>query len=124
MVNKQLNIKLYKLLILSSKVFPILIALCYLLNVVLSYFGMNDVPLNYLGGMSFIPLLYLYITSYTLKLCNYHRIYLHYIVIVDIINILDFYHFIPLTNLEYMMLFLILFILAMFITLYLKLKKI
>lgn len=124
MVNKQLNIKLYKLLILSSKVFPILIALCYLLNVVLSYFGMNDVPLNYLGGMSFIPLLYLYITSYTLKLCNYHRIYLHYIVIVDIINILDFYHFIPLTNLEYVMLFLILFILAMFITLYLKLKKI
>lgn len=124
MVNKQLNIKLYKLLILSSKTFPILIALCYLLNVVLSYFGMNDVPLNYLGGMSFIPLLYLYITSYTLKLCNYHRIYLHYIVIVDIINILDFYHFIPLTNLEYTMLFLILFILAMFITLYLKLKKI
>lgn len=124
MVNKQLNIKLYKLLILSSKVFPILIALCYLLNVVLSYFGMNDVPLNYLGGMSFIPLLYLYITSYTLKLCNYHRIYLHYIVIVDIINILDFYHFIPLTNLEYMMVFLILFILAMFITLHLKLKKI
>lgn len=124
MVNKQLNIKLYKLLIQSSKIFPILIALCYLLNVVLSYFGMNDVPLNYLGGMSFIPLLYLYITSYTLKLCNYHRIYLHYIVIVDIINILDFYHFIPLTNLEYMMLFLILFILAMFITLYLKLKKI
>lgn len=124
MVNKQLNIKLYKLLILSSKVFPILIALCYLLNVVLSYFGMNDVPLNYLGGMSFIPLLYLYITSYTLKLCNYHRIYLHYIVLVDIINILDFYYFIPLNNLEYVMLFLILFILAMFITLYLKLKKI
>lgn len=124
MVNKQLNIKLYKLLILSSKTFPILIALCYLLNVVLSYFGMNDVPLNYLGGMSFIPLLYLYITSYTLKLCNYHRVYLHYIVIVDIINILDFYYFIPLSNLEYMMLFLILFILAMFITLYLKLKKI
>lgn len=124
MVNKQLNIKLYKLLILSSKVFPILIALCYLLNVVLSYFGMNDVPLNYLGGMSFIPLLYLYITSYTLKLCNYHRIYLHYIVLIDIINILDFYYFIPLNNLEYMMLFLILFILAMFITLYLKLKKI
>lgn len=124
MVNKQLNIKLYKLLILSSKVFPILIALCYLLNVVLSYFGMNDVPLNYLGGMSFIPLLYLYITSYTLKLCNYHRVYLHYIIIVDIINILDFYYLIPLNNLEYMMLFLILFILAMFITLYLKLKKI
>lgn len=124
MVNKQLNIKLYKLLILSSKTFPILIALCYLLNVVLSYFGMNDVPLNYLGGMSFIPLLYLYITSYTLKLCNYHRVYLHYIVIVDVINILDFYYFIPLSNLEYMMLFLILFILAMFITLYLKLKKI
>lgn len=124
MVNKQLNIKLYKLLILSSKTFPILIALCYLLNVVLSYFGMNDIPLNYIGGMSFIPLLYLYITSYALKLCNYHRIYLHYIVIVDIINILDFYYFIPLSNLEYMMLFLILFILAMFITLYLKLKKI
>lgn len=124
MVNKQLNIKLYKLLIQSSKIFPILIALCYLLNVVLSYFGMNDVPLNYLGGMSFIPLLYLYIASYTLKLCNYHRIYLHYIVIVDIINILDFYYVIPLNNLEYMMLFLILFILAMFITLYLKLKKI
>lgn len=124
MANKQLNIKLYELLIQSSKIFPILIALCYLLNVVLSYFGMNDVPLNYLGGMSFIPLLYLYITSYTLKLCNYHRVYLHYIVIVDIINILDFYYFIPLSNLEYMMLFLILFILAMFITLYLKLKKI
>ena len=68
-----------------------LLAFITLLNSILSYFNIDLVILSYIGGVSLITILFIYITSYTFKFCEYHRIFLHYIVVTWIINIIDLY---------------------------------
>lgn len=91
------------------KIMPMVIALAYLVNTVSSYFGVDIPILASIAGMSLIPLIFMYISSYVFKFCEYHRMFLHYIAVNDIINIYDWYIGISVTNRE-------LFVLHMSIT--------
>ena len=73
-----------------------IIALAYLVNTVSSYLGIDLPILASIAGMSLIPLVFMYISSYVFRFCEYHRIFLHYIAINDIINIYEnhIWHFI------------------------------
>lgn len=122
-MEEKLSKKLVKKFILATKVLPIVIAAIYFLNSTISFFYGNDIPLNYLGGVSLLPILYLYLASYTFKLCEYYRMFLHYIVICDILNIIDFYIGVPLNDVNYFILFIIITIITMFIIIYLKFFK-
>ena len=124
MAENVINKKLYKLFLLVSKVLPMILAFCHLLNIVLSYFYIEDHILNYISGISILTILYLYLVSYIIKLCSYYRMFLHYCVIINIINVYDYYIGIPLNDKELFMLYLVLTIITMFIVLYLKLKKV
>ena len=124
MVENVINKKLYKLFLLVSKVLPMILAFCHLLNIVLSYFYIEDHILNYISGISILTILYLYLVSYIIKLCSYYRMFLHYCVIINIINVYDYYIGIPLNDKELFMLYIVLTIITMFIVLYLKLKKV
>lgn len=55
--------------------------------------------LSYIGGISVIPLIFLYLASYMFRFCEYHRMFLHYIVFTWIINITDYYVGIPISDL-------------------------
>lgn len=106
---------LYKVELIILKFIPMLLALLYFLNTVLPYFNIDVRILNYLGGLSLIPLIFLYVSSYVFKFCFYHRIFLHYIVINYGITVYDEYIGIPLDNFKYVALncivaFLIIFI--------------
>lgn len=68
---------LYKITVIVLKIFPMLLAFITLLNSILSYFNIDLVILSYIGGVSLIPILFIYVTSYTFKFCEYHRIFLH-----------------------------------------------
>lgn len=124
MEEKQVNKTLYRLLLLVAKVIPMLLAFLHFVNILFGYFNIDSTILTYLGGISFLPILFLYITSYALKFCAYHRMFIHYCVITNIINIYDEYVGIDIDNERYVMLLLILTIIMLFITLYLKLKRI
>ena len=124
MEEKQVNKTLYRLLLLVAKVIPMLLAFLHFVNILFGYFNIDSTILTYLGGISFLPILFLYITSYALKFCAYHRMFIHYCVITNIINIYDEYVRIDIDNERYVMLLLILTIIMLFITLYLKLKQI
>lgn len=124
MEEKQVNKTLYRLLLLVAKVIPMLLAFLHFVNILFGYFNIDSTILTYLGGISFLPILFLYITSYALKFCAYHRMFIHYCVITNIINIYDEYIGIDIDNERYIMLLLILTIIMLFITLYLKLKQI
>lgn len=124
MEEKQVNKTLYRLLLLVAKVIPMLLAFLHFVNILFGYFNIDSTILTYLGGISFLPILFLYITSYALKFCAYHRMFIHYCVITNIINIYDEYIGINIDNERYVMLLLILTIIMLFITLYLKLKRI
>lgn len=67
------SIKSIKHFITITKITPILIAFIHLINEIISFLGFNDIPLNYIGGISLIPIIYLYYTSYVFKLCSYYR---------------------------------------------------
>lgn len=61
------SIKSIKHFITITKITPILIAFIHLINEIISFLGFNDIPLNYIGGISLIPIIYLYYTSYVFK---------------------------------------------------------
>lgn len=87
---------LYKAVIVAIKIIPILIATLFLVRSILSCIDVDVTWLSYLCGMSLIPLLFMYLVSYAFKFCTYHRMFLHYIVVNDTINYIDYYIGIPL----------------------------
>ena len=98
-------------------------ALVCLLNSIFSYIGIDLVILSYLGGTSIFTLIFLYLSSYVFKFCSYHRMFLHYVLITWIINITDYYIGIPIDDLEYLCLQLIVAGISLFIILYLYVKN-
>lgn len=112
-----------KLFVLVSKVLPMILAFCHLLNCIFGYFNWNNIILGYISGISILTISYLYFISYVLKLCEYYRMFLHYCVMIDIINIYDYYIGISITNVQLMYLYVIITITIMFIILYLKFLK-
>lgn len=92
-------------------------------NTIASYFYIEIKALNYIGSISLLTCAYLYFASYTFKLCNYYRMFLHYIVTIDIINMIDFYIGIPITDYEMFMLYVILTAITLLVVIYLKFFK-
>ena len=114
---------LYKIELGLLKVIPMILALTALLNSILSYFGIDLYILSYIGGVSIFTMLFLYLSSYVFKFCEYHRMFLHYIVSTWIINIIDYYVGIPISDLEYLCLQMIISGISLFIILYLYVKS-
>ena len=96
------------------------LALCHLLNCIFDYFNWNNVILDYISGISILTIGYLYFISYLIKLCEYYRMFLHYCVIIDIINIYDYYIGIPISDKSMMLLYGGVTIILMFIIIYMK----
>lgn len=86
-----MNKNLYSICFVIIKAIPMCIAFIYLLNILLSYFDINLPILSTIGGTSLLTLLLLYMLSIAFKFCLYHRMFLHYILIEDIINYIDYY---------------------------------
>lgn len=113
---------LYKIELYLIKIIPIILAVCCLLNTVLSYFCIDIPLLSYIGGNSLFSLVFLYISSIVFHFCLYHRMFIHYITINWVLNTIDYYIGIPITNKELFLLYMIITGLTLFIILYLYLK--
>lgn len=115
MEEKQINKHLYKIELLLLKYIPFILALLHFSNTILSYFNLEYRIINYLANVSIIPLVFLYISSYVFKFCSYHRIFLHYIVINNLICVYDVYFGIPVSDLNYLVLHILILFIIMFI---------
>lgn len=100
-----------------------LLALCHFINTILSYYNIDCLLLNYLACISILTVFYLYLASYTFKLCEYYRMFLHYCVVIDIFNIIDYYIGIPISDYNMFMLTIMITIITLFIIIYLKFFK-
>lgn len=69
------------------------IALCYMLN---TMFYIE--PLSNIAGVSLLTWVFLYLASIVFEFCYYHRMFLWYILIDDILNIVDYYWGIPIST--------------------------
>ena len=113
---------LYKIELRLLKIIPIILAFTALLNSILSYFNIDLYILSYIGGISIFTMVFLYLSSYVFKFCEYHRMFLHYIVVTWIINTIDYYIGIPINDLEYLCLQMVIAGISLFIILLLYYK--
>ena len=95
---KYLKRALYKLTLYTIKVIPMLLAACALVNTVFSFYGVRFDVLSMVGGVSLLNLAFLYLVSFVFKFCIYHRMFLHYLLVTNILNTIDFYMGIPLSD--------------------------
>lgn len=94
-----------------------------LLNSTLSYFDIDLPILSYIVGNSILTIVYFYITSYVFRFCSYHRMFMHYTTITWMINIADLYIGIPIGDLPYLLVQLIVAGICLFLILYLYVKS-
>lgn len=120
--NQKLNRKLLIIFKWSLKLIPMLLAGLQGLNTIISYFGIHIKAFAHCFVFCLIG--FVYIASYLLKFCEYHRMFLHYIVIIYIINCIDYYIGIPINDYNLLILYSIITIITLFIILYLKIKNI
>lgn len=85
----KLNTKrsLHRLLLICVKYLPILISFFYLLNVVLYCCGVDTCVISIISGTSILTLVFMYICSALFKFCFYHRMFIHYILLNNVLNI-------------------------------------
>lgn len=114
---------LYKVLIITLKYIPMVISFMYIINTILSYFYINLSVLSNIAGISLLPWLFMYLSSVVFRFCLYHKMFLYYILITDLINITDYYIGIHIGNLELLMLHSFITGISLFIILYLYVKS-
>ena len=121
-VEEKLSLKLVKLFRVYLKLIPIVLAIASFGNCVLAYL---DIQVKLLAHLFvFLLISFIYVASYVLKFCEYHRVSLHYIVAIYIINCYDYYIGIPIDYIELFMIYSIITFIAIVIGIYLKLKNI
>ena len=114
---------LYKVFLLLLKFLPFLLALVSVLNTVLSYFCIDLVILSYIGSVSLLPLIFMYIAAFVFKFCIYHRIFLDYTIVSTGLAVYDYYIGIPITDTSIVTLQLVLFFIAIVIALIAHIKE-
>lgn len=85
------NKNLYKIFLIVIKYIPTVLAILKLATLITNYLKIRVFILTCLGGTSIIMLLVLYLISYIFKFCLTHRLPLHYVTIVSILTMLDYY---------------------------------
>ena len=113
---------LYKIELYLLKVIPMIMAALCLTNTTLFYFGIDATILTYMGGVSFLTLGFLYLSSYVFRFCAYHRMFLHYIVVINVLSYIDMNWGIPISDFDLFILYTSIALVFMFFIIYMKVK--
>ena len=84
--------------IYTLKVMPALLAACYMAYYLLLSFDIEVLELYRIADVSLLPLVFMYLCSYAFKFCGYHRVFLHYILLANLIEYWEQAYGIPVTN--------------------------
>ena len=115
---------LHKLTIEVLRIIPMLLALVSVLNSTLSYFGIDLVILSYIGCSSLLSISFIYLASYCFGFCSYHRMFLHYVVVNDLLSIYDYHIGIPISNIGLFLVHMMITGLTLYIVLYLHIRDV
>ena len=110
------NKLLTKGVLYSVKIIPILISGIYLLNTVLSYCGIDWEGFSYIVQFLFIG--FIYIASLRFHFCVYHRLFIHYITLTLVLNIIDYHWGLPLSDRNLFLMYMIITGVFLFLVLY------
>ena len=111
---------LHRIVLYLIKMIPIIIFGIYVLNTILSYFYIEVEFLSYIVQYLFI--IFMYISSYAFKFCAWHRMFIHYLLLILTFNIIDYHWGIPLSNRGLLLMYVIITGLFLITIIYLKFK--
>lgn len=116
------NKMMYKIELLSIKYTPIVVSLSILIGLLLTYNDIDITILDIFTSASIIATIPMYISSYVYKFCKYHRMFIHYIVVIHFIDTCDMIFNIPIDDYNLLITYLIITGIFIFIIAYLYLK--
>ena len=96
MSKENINKNLYKLTIITLKFLPIIMASAFMISNIIHITIVQIIC--HIIGLNVAQFLFIYLTSYAFKFCNYHRIFIHYLVLIETINVIDWYIEIPISD--------------------------
>lgn len=96
-----------------------LLAFSSMLNMLFDFFGIDSGMISMIGGISVLPLLFLYLASYVFRFCIYHRMFLDYVVVNNILTYYDYYIGIAVSDAMLFMIHIFIIGLFLFLILYL-----
>lgn len=114
---------LYKILLITLKYIPLIITGFYVLNTTLNILEIDAPVISNLVGVSLLTWIFLLLSNIVFKFCIYHRVFLYYILIVDLFNIIDYYVGIPLYQYEYIAIHSVLLGITLFLSIYFHVKS-
>lgn len=99
--------ELYKIDLFLLKLLPMIMAFSYmiaqyaaLLNIGSGIILVLQIVTHYLG-LLMAPMMFMLISSKVFQFCNYHRMFIYYILVIQLMNITNWYFKIPISNLAY-----------------------
>lgn len=95
----KLNTDTYRMALMMMRWLPAVMAVSYLANSAGIYGETMHAVVHYVG-MFLAPMGMLYVASYLFRFCWYHRIFIHYLMAKELVNITDWYVGIPITDEE------------------------
>lgn len=116
------NKYLYKILLILIKYIPIIVTAFYALNTLFAYLGLDIPAISNFAGMSLFSWIFMYVAAWVFQFCIYHRMFLYYILTTDIINVIDYYIVIPISNYKIIALHAIITGIFLFLILYFYVK--
>lgn len=119
----RINKTLYKTELLLLKTIPYVLALCYALNTVLSYFDIDLVILSAICSIGLIPFLFLLVSSFVFKFCKYHRVMIYYIGVTETLAWIDYYWKLPISDESYFKVLFSVFGIFLLLYTYFKIKN-
>lgn len=114
---------LRKLLILVIKITPCFLSIVYIIYTILAMIGIRCWPISIIAGSSLISATILLLNSLVFRFCFYHRIFIYYVYIINVLNIIDWYFLIAISSKWLIAVSLILFLICAFVALYLYMKE-
>lgn len=116
--NSSLSNYKYKLFLGFLKILPIIMAGLFLLNTILSYFDIDWPVISYIASVGLIPWLFIMVASYLFRFCEYHRMFLWYIMANNILCWVDEEYGLPISDRGFFVLHIIVAGIFMFLVLY------
>ena len=108
----------HKLFLGFLKVIPMVLAIMFLLNTILSYFYIDWPTISYISSVGLIPWLFIYFAADVFHFCKYHKMFLWYILANNVLCWLDYKFTLPISNRSLFLIHMVVAGLFLFLALY------
>lgn len=102
---------------------PILCSVIILLHCIFNFYGSDPHIFSYLEGTSILVWIYFLWNSYLFGLCIYQKMFIYYLIFSNLLAIIDIYIGIPLSDINYLLVYCISFGITILLYGYFKFRE-